>query len=107
MCNLLKDVADLLAYKGPTISELIKEVGSKGKINIKKTFNSYTEVIVIQETAYNLFVKDVYLYNLDNELIKQTLFIDNKKKVVFDKFQEAHKLIEEYEVQSVQQSICC
>ncbi|WP_419882814.1 hypothetical protein ACN6MY_03835 [Peribacillus sp. B-H-3] len=93
MQNSIDQVAKLLMYKGPKISDLISIALNEGKqFSINKDDYSYCLTTEFK-TAYDITVVDNYIFNLKDELIKQTLNINNKEKVVFDKYTEAKQLL--------------
>lgn len=82
-------------YKGPDVNELIAEAHMENKkVDIDKNEN-YTILKITFETAYNTAVTDVFIFNSEKELIKQELQINQKVKVIFNKYEEAKKLLEE------------
>lgn len=98
MNNVIKEVASILMYKGPTMNELIEQIAREGN-----KFNIVTEgsTIIIDATSiqpYNLLIRDKYYYNSDEELIRHILVLDNKETVLFDKFNEAKALIDSLEI---------
>jgi len=97
MSVVIEYVAKLLMYRGPQIDEMIRNAVASG--------NEYS---VIDEVdckklriksigPYNLVIEDVFYYNLDQELIKQTLFLNGRETVIFDKFYEAMVALKLYE----------
>lgn len=98
MSNVIKEVASILMYKGPTMNELIEQIAREGN-----KFNIVTEgsTIIIDSISiqpYNLLIRDKYYYNSDEELIRHILVLDNKETVLFDKFSEAKILIDSLEI---------
>jgi hypothetical protein len=93
MNNSIDKVAKLLMYKGPKISDLIaKTVNEKKQFTIDKLDNLLCLTIKFN-TAYNVHVQDKYIFNSFDEIIKQTLIINNKEKIVFDKYHEAKEIL--------------
>lgn len=94
MSNSIKDVAALLMYKGPDINEIIQEAVSAGAhYETEALAAGAVKLTVSSTTAYDLVIVDTYYYNSDNELTRQTLFVNGKEKVVFDKYQEAKDIL--------------
>ena len=94
MKQTIDEVAKILMYTGPSMSELISSSVKENKeIDITKQDGS-TYLSISFETAYSTKVNDIYVYNCDNELIKQEIEINNKVTVIFDKFKEASELLQ-------------
>ncbi len=94
MNNSIDKVAKLLMYKGPKVSDLIaKAVNDKKQFSFDKLDNLLCLTIEFN-TAYGVLVQDKYIFNNIDELIKQTLIINNKEKIVFDKFHEAKEILQ-------------
>lgn len=93
MMNEIKRAAEYLMYKGPLIDELI--------LKAKKNNNTYniTEIesdVILEvhsKVEYDLEIIDKYWYNVDQELYKQTITLRGKEKAVFDKYEEAKRIL--------------
>lgn len=91
----LKKIAELLLYTGPSIAETISKAITEGSTySIHKT-DELTRLTVTSRAAYDTKIKDIYLYNNEDQLIKHTLVLSDKTTVLFDKYQEARKLLGE------------
>lgn len=85
----LDEIVDLVMYKGPTISELIgKSTDPNNIIITNKMRDGNTEIIIESSIVYNVKIVDKYIYDLDEKLLKQSIVINGKEKVVFDKYEE-------------------
>ena len=93
MQNNLEHIADLLMYSGPSMSEIIKEATEE---NLRFEISQTSKLNIIKVTSYipyEIKVIDSYVFNKDDQLIKHTVKINNKEKVVFDKYGEAAFLL--------------
>lgn len=104
MNNSIDKVAQLLMYKGPKISDLIAKAVIEGKQFTFDKHNEQTVLTINFNSAYNTNVQDIYYYNTDDELIKQTLVINNKQSIIFDKYKDAKELIEKINLTETQAS---
>ncbi|MBU5355203.1 hypothetical protein KQI74_23385 [Paenibacillus barcinonensis] len=93
MMDEINQVASLLMYEGPTAAELIqKAVKENGEFYISN--NEDITILTIESTiAYGLNVKDVYSFNLEGQLIKQTIVMNGKEQIIFDKYKEATQIL--------------
>lgn len=100
----ITNVAKLLMYKGPSPKDIIMmAIRNNYDVNIESKGDS-TVVSVESTAAYDVKLKDIYVYNIENELIKQLLIINDKEKVIFDKYMEATLMIDE--IQRVKRIAC-
>lgn len=93
MNNIIDSVAKVLLYKGPSLHEIINEA----------TINNYeydivrdrltTRIIIKSTLVYSTNVIDEYTYDNDGNLIKHNVRINNKERVVFDKYEDTKELI--------------
>ncbi|WP_047150694.1 hypothetical protein [Aneurinibacillus tyrosinisolvens] len=93
MNQKIDKVATLLMYTGPSASEIISAAINNGHEYQVKLTNKLKIVTVHSTIAYNLAVSDVYTYDTDSKLTKQTLIINGKEKIVFDKYDEATEML--------------
>ena len=100
----LTEIAHLLMYCGPSIEETISEAIHKGNHFAIVVNGEITKLSICSTTAYSLSVEDVYFYDVDKKLIKQTLLINGNEKVVFDKYAEVNAILEAMERTTVQVS---
>ncbi|WP_263559737.1 hypothetical protein [Paenibacillus polymyxa] len=93
MMDEINQVARLLMYDGPTATELIqKAVEENGVFHISN--NDDITMLTIESTvAYGLKITDVYSFNLEGQLIKQTIVMNGKEQIVFDKYKEATQIL--------------
>lgn len=93
--DVIENVVKLLMYEGPDINELIaKALMEDSKVNIDE--NDTMKVLKITwKTAYETTVTDIFTFNDEKALIKQELSINDKTKVIFDKYKEAGEMLEE------------
>ncbi|WP_258297433.1 hypothetical protein [Paenibacillus peoriae] len=93
MMDEINQVAKLLMYNGPTATELIqKAVEENGEFYISNN-NDITILTIESTVAYGLSVKDVYSFNLEGQLIKQTIVMNGKEQIIFDKYKEAKQIL--------------
>jgi hypothetical protein len=97
MNNIFSKVANLLMYSGPNINELITDAIKNGNYFELLKEQQTTVLTVYSITAYDIKIVDKYWFNENGELIKQTILINNKEKVIFDKFKEAESMLLELE----------
>ncbi|ERM20364.1 hypothetical protein [Brevibacillus laterosporus] len=96
--NPVKDVVELLMYKGPEIKTLIQEAIKNGNdYQIKQTPSGGILLEIKTTTAYDLQIIDVYHYNADEELIYQSVVLNGNEKEIFNKYVEANNIIVELE----------
>lgn len=91
----LKKVAHLLIYNGSIIAETINNAIKQGSSYVIQKADQLTRLTITSTAAYDTKIKDIYLYNKEGQLIKHTLILNDKATVLFDKYQEAKKLLEE------------
>ncbi len=93
MNKTIKEVAELLMYKGPSIGEVLENaVSSNYVFSVEKAYET-TIVTINSELAYSTKIKDIYVYSRSGDLIKQSIIIDEDEKTVFDKYSEALQMI--------------
>lgn len=97
MNNIFSKVANLLMYSGPNADEIITDAIKNGNYFELLKEQQTTVLKVYSTTAYDIKIVDNYWYNENGELIKQTILINNKEKVIFDKFKEAESMLLELE----------
>lgn len=97
MNDILEKAANLLMYAGPKMEDLIRNALLAGnKYDIVKE----EELIILsihQTFAYGTEAIDKYYYNSSNELIKQSLYIRDKEKTIFDKYEETKALLQMFD----------
>ncbi|MES5892929.1 hypothetical protein [Bacillus cereus group sp. RP43] len=88
MKQVLKEITDLLMYKGPNLQELLTDaLNEKKEVSVEKRPDMH--ILKVQYTIpYNIPVEECYFYNIQDELFKQTININGKSKVIFDKYAE-------------------
>ncbi|MED0716107.1 hypothetical protein [Aeribacillus composti] len=84
-------------YSGPNADEIITDAIKNGNYFELLKEQQTTVLKVYSTTAYDIKIVDNYWYNENGELIKQTILINNKEKVIFDKFKEAESMLLELE----------
>ncbi|SEB27500.1 hypothetical protein [Paenibacillus sp. 276b] len=89
MRDEIEHIARLLSYDGPTATELIQEAVEKDSKYTVTIQGDITILTIVATLAYSLEVTDVYQYNLEGQLIKQTLTTNGKERTIFDKYKEA------------------
>lgn len=90
----IKEAAEYLMYKGPSLNDLILEAKKNNQeYNVKNTEDD-SILEVKTKTSYDLKIIDRYWFNSDRELYKRTLTMRGKEKVIFDKFKEVRILLE-------------
>ncbi len=95
MSEKIREVAKILLSRGVDIKEMVLEAVSKGnEYDILKS-GDLTTLEIHSTLPYNLKVIDIYVYNKEGHLIKQIISLDGKEKVIFDKFEEAERLLRE------------
>ncbi|AQT85253.1 hypothetical protein ERICIV_00310 [Paenibacillus larvae subsp. larvae] len=93
MVNEIHQVSQLLMYDGPSATELVQKAVENGN-DFKITNNGQITTLTINSViAYNLKVTDVFTYNEEGQLIKQTLVMNGKEQIVFDKYREASNVL--------------
>lgn len=95
MIKKIKEIAELLLYYGPDIEQLKDKAISEGKDYSVVNADGLKTLKIDSVLPYNLNVTDIYVYNSEKQLIKQVLVIGDKKEIVFDKYKEAEKLIQD------------
>ncbi|MFC3883737.1 hypothetical protein ACFOU2_09590 [Bacillus songklensis] len=93
MRDTLERVADLLMYSGPSISDVIKNAILDGHDFETLQLGKQTVVQVTSEIPYDIKVLDSYFFNNCGQLIKHIVKVNNKEKIVFDKYSEATALL--------------
>ncbi|MGG0511545.1 hypothetical protein [Bacillus pseudomycoides] len=98
MKQILNEITDLLMYKGPCLQEVLKDALNQNKeISVDKLPEMH--ILKIKYTIpYNIPVEECYFYNTQNELFKQTIIINGKSKVIFDKYTEISKKLTDIEL---------
>lgn len=89
----LEKIADLLMYVGPNIELKIREATLSGNNTKIYNDNGLKRLVIESQLPYKLKVIDTYIYNEDDELIKHTIQVNKKEKVVFNKFSEVNDLL--------------
>lgn len=98
----IREVAELLSYKGPTLQELINEARHNGnEFEVCMLENGFVDLFIRSNEPYGIIVQDIFRYDADGNLIKQLLKINGQVKTVFDKFEEANILLEKIEFATV------
>lgn len=86
--RMVKKITELIMYEGPSFEEIVEEA-KKQKLNIELKYENETKKLIVESILpYDIVVKDIYVYDSENKLIKQILIINNKEKIVFDKYKE-------------------
>lgn len=93
MNKKLEKIADLLTYKGPSKEELISKAKKENSLFKVYKQNGLTILEVTSKLLFDKKIIDCYSYNINGELIKQVAIIEEKSKVVFDKFEEIQQLL--------------
>ena len=93
MNDEINEIASILMYKGTTIKEILQEASLNGYKYKIEDRDKNTIVTIKSYAPYKLNIVDMYIYDNEENLIKQTLFINGKEKIIFDKYQEALSLI--------------
>ncbi|HCJ56064.1 MAG TPA: hypothetical protein DHV55_00750 [Clostridiaceae bacterium] len=101
MDEKIKDVVSLLLYRGPDISDLILEAINEEKEYTIEIKDGLTILKIYSALVYDLKIADIFIYNDERQLIKQVLLIGDKEKIIFDKFQEAAYLIDNFKNTSI------
>ena len=93
MNDILEKAANLLMYSGPKMEDLIRNALLAGnKYEIVK--EEELKILAVHQTfAYGTEAIDKYYYNGSNELIKQSLYMRDKEKTIFDKYEETRALL--------------
>lgn len=89
----LEKIADLLMYIGPNIELKIREATLSGNVAKVYNENGLKRLVIESQLPYTLKVIDTYTYNEDDELIKHTIQVNKKEKVLFNKFSEINELL--------------
>ncbi|WP_028563388.1 hypothetical protein [Paenibacillus pinihumi] len=97
MMDEIHQVAKLLMYDGPTVTELMqKAIDQNHEFSILK--NGDITILTIESTvAYSLKVTDRYHFNFEGQLIMQTINMNGKEQIVFDKYKEATQILTKLE----------
>lgn len=96
--NPIREVAELLIYEGTSISELIKCASKDGNEVELNTNNGVTELIIISRAPYDLEIHDIYIFDSEKCLVKQSIKLNEKVQVVFDKFAEVNQILQQMEL---------
>lgn len=96
--NPIREVAELLIYKGPSIEELIDAARQVGHEVDLKMECGMAKLIIQSKAAYDLRIQDIYIFDSDGHLIKQLLKMNDKVKTIFDKYKEANQILEKIDV---------
>lgn len=101
MSEYLNKIVDLLMYKGVTPEELLQQVSQQNHLSLISDLNtkSTRNIIISEKLAFNTCVIDAYVFNYDGDLIKQTITLNGKKTVIFNKYAEAKKMLEDTSIQ--------
>jgi GTP cyclohydrolase FolE2 len=97
MHERIQKVAKLLMYDGPSVKELIKSAVNDGKEFEQHNNKGFITLTIKSSVSYSLKLTDIYTYNQEGQLIKQVLKLNDKEKVIFDKFQEAKDILNSIE----------
>lgn len=89
----IHQVAKLLMYDGPTVTELIQKAVEENKEFSISNNGDITTLTIETTVAYSLKVTDVYSFNFEGQLIKQTIIMNGKEQIVFDKYKEATQIL--------------
>lgn len=90
----MEDIANLAMYSGPQLNELIKEAQrSENEFKLEHICNGGLKLSVKSQEAYNVKIIDCYIYDSEEKLIKHSIDINGKNKVIFDKYNELRKII--------------
>lgn len=101
MRRIVEKVADLLTYSGPSMADLIKKALEEGN-DFKVEQTGELKILKVKfQLPYGIEATDKYFYNSESHLIKQTLCVRNKEKIIFDKYNEAAKLLSKLDQQSI------
>ena len=91
----INKIADLIMYSGPTINELLENSKNINKITINKLNENKIQVLIENILAYNVKITDKYIYDNNEALIKQSIIINDKEKIIFDKYIEINTIIKQ------------
>ncbi|MBV7318171.1 MULTISPECIES: hypothetical protein [Bacillus] len=101
MSSIFDDVAKLLIYKGESIENIIEKAIIQGKEYKIEHQKDSTRINVISKTAYDITINDIFIYNCDNELIKQQVIVNGKLRTIFDKYGEIQCLLNSLEYNKI------
>ncbi|MGP3781043.1 hypothetical protein GJS30_14880 [Bacillus velezensis] len=101
MSGIFDDIAKILIYKGEPIENIIEEAIIQGKEYKIEHQKNGTRINVSFKTAYDIIINDIFIYNCDNELIKQQVSVKGKLRTVFDKYEEAQCLLSSLEYNQI------
>ncbi|KFL44566.1 hypothetical protein CH76_01800 [Lysinibacillus sp. BF-4] len=101
MSEYLNKIVDLLMYQGVTPEELLHQVSQQNHLSLisDSSSKSTRNIIISEKLAFNTSVVDAYVFNYDGDLIKQTVTINGKNTVIFNKYAEAKQMIENISTQ--------
>lgn len=98
MNKSINELASLIMYNGPEIQEVISNaIKNKSNIRTNKLNDGNIELMIESSIVYDVKIVDKYIYDLDEKLIKQSISINGKERIVFDKYKEILLKIEEKE----------
>ncbi|MBZ9624726.1 hypothetical protein G9F71_017895 [Clostridium sp. FP2] len=93
MNDKINEIASLIMYKGITINCILQDARLNGDNYEINNSDNNTIVTIKSYAPYNLNIIDTYIYDNEENLIKQILYINGKEKTVFDKYQGVLDLI--------------
>ncbi|MBP1083520.1 hypothetical protein ACFFJQ_07025 [Bacillus capparidis] len=99
MKSILERAADLLMYNGPTLREITNKAFESGNDYRIDKVNGFDILQVTTVLPYGIKAIDKYFFNNENQLVKQILLINNKEKLIFDKFAEVQNLLDLKEIE--------
>lgn len=98
----IEKAAKILMYTGPNLNELTKDAFRNGHIVVEKNINPRHKIVEIQSRVpYDLLVSDVY-YSYENKIYRHELVVNNKTHILFNKFKDADKALNEIEVKNME-----
>ena len=92
---MIDEVVNLIVYNGPTIDDIINNaIKDNHKMNIRENIEEGTKELIVKSiVAYGVKIEDIYVYDDKNMLIRQSLIIENKENIIFDRYKEINNLI--------------
>ena len=92
---MIDEVVNLIVYNGPTIDDIINNaIKDNHKMNIRENIEEGTKELIVKSiVAYGVKIEDIYVYDDKNMLIRQSLIIENKENIIFDRYKEIKNLI--------------
>ena len=96
MNKRVDELASLIMYNGPKFQDVLNDaMKNKNIINTNKLKDGNIELIIESSIVYKIKIVDKYIYDLDGKLIKQSILINKKERIIFDKYKEVLLKLEE------------